>query len=167
MVSYGSCPDRRRAHVPLWRLLPRPSKVLRCPFHAPTTDHQLMELAGLSCAQALYRTFPPTSHPRVIVCCGPGNQGGDGLVAARHLRHFRYTPTVYLPKPGGKDIYQRLLRQCENLGVGVIKEIKDFERGLGESDVVLDAIFGGSGDRPPTARLAGIPPRMDARRGYR
>lgn len=33
-----------------------------------------MELAGLSCAQALARSFPVHTHQRVLVCCGPGNQ---------------------------------------------------------------------------------------------
>lgn len=34
-----------------------------------------MELAGLSCAQALQDAFPdPEKQGRVLVCCGPGNQ---------------------------------------------------------------------------------------------
>ncbi|KAK8846840.1 NAD(P)H-hydrate epimerase [Kwoniella newhampshirensis] len=103
---------------------------------------QLMELAGLSCAQALAKSYPASSHRRVMVACGPGNQGGDGLVAARHLHMFRYKPTIYLPKPGSKDIYQRLLRQCENLNIPVLKDVNEFKKGLGESDVILDAIFG-------------------------
>lgn len=44
-----------------------------------------MELAGLACAQTLATVYKRETHPRVLVCCGPGNQGGDGLVAARHL----------------------------------------------------------------------------------
>lgn len=60
---------------------------------------QLMELAGLSCAEAVYKTYPPTEKCKhVFVACGPGNQGGDGLVAARHLFHFGYIPTVWYPK---------------------------------------------------------------------
>lgn len=46
---------------------------------------QLMELAGQACAVALARVYDRDKYPRVLVCCGPGNQGGDGLVAARHL----------------------------------------------------------------------------------
>jgi len=67
---------------------------------------QLMELAGLACAVALAKVYERSSHPRVLVCCGPGNQGGDGLVAARHLNMFGYEPKIYMPKPGSKDIYK-------------------------------------------------------------
>jgi NAD(P)H-hydrate epimerase len=44
-----------------------------------------MELAGLACAQTLAAVYDKERYSRVLVCCGPGNQGGDGLVAARHL----------------------------------------------------------------------------------
>lgn len=43
---------------------------------------QLMELAGLSCAHAIARSF---DKGKILVICGPGNNGGDGFVCARHL----------------------------------------------------------------------------------
>ena len=51
---------------------------------------QLMELAGLSVALALTKAYPLSAEKsgNVLVCCGPGNNGGDGLVAARHLKMF-------------------------------------------------------------------------------
>lgn len=49
---------------------------------------QLMELAGLSVAVVISKIYSVTCHPNVAICCGPGNNGGDGLVAARHLRSF-------------------------------------------------------------------------------
>ena len=55
---------------------------------------QLMELAGLSVACSLASEYPPASHKRVLVIAGPGNNGGDGLVAARHLCHFGYSVEV-------------------------------------------------------------------------
>ena len=53
---------------------------------------QCLELAGLSVAQAVARCYPPqdlgVESPKVLICCGPGNNGGDGLVAAKHLFFF-------------------------------------------------------------------------------
>ncbi|KAK4394602.1 Pyridoxine/pyridoxamine 5'-phosphate oxidase 1, chloroplastic, partial [Sesamum angolense] len=49
---------------------------------------QLMELAGLSVATSIAEVYKPDEHNRILAICGPGNNGGDGLVAARHLHHF-------------------------------------------------------------------------------
>ena len=53
---------------------------------------QLMELAGLSCAHAIYDAYNDTiakkdsdKNIKSLIICGPGNNGGDGLVCARHL----------------------------------------------------------------------------------
>ncbi|KAL3179794.1 hypothetical protein MRX96_037776 [Rhipicephalus microplus] len=57
---------------------------------------QLMELAGLSVATAVAKSYPKatmTKGATVLVCCGPGNNGGDGLVCARHLKLFGYEPS--------------------------------------------------------------------------
>ena len=59
---------------------------------------QLMELAGLSCAHAVAKAFPERRGQRVIVLCGPGNNGGDGLVCARHLTMLGYEPVIHYPK---------------------------------------------------------------------
>ncbi|KAF5334327.1 hypothetical protein D9611_014146 [Ephemerocybe angulata] len=112
---------------------------------------QLMELAGLACAQTLATVYPKDRYPRVLVCCGPGNQGGDGLVAARHLGMFGYKPQVYMPKPGSKDIYKRLAKQCENMEIPILPpttDVSDLENALKSTDVIMDAIFGFS-FKPP------------------
>ncbi|KAI8052595.1 YjeF N-terminal domain-containing protein [Gilbertella persicaria] len=101
---------------------------------------QLMELAGLSVAQAVQKSFDNQKSPHVLVCVGPGNNGGDGLVAARHLCHFGFKPSLYYPKQPEKDLYQRLLVQCKNLQVPVYKETSDDL--IQKSDIILDALFG-------------------------
>lgn len=112
---------------------------------------QLMELAGLACAQTLERVYKRDKYPRVLVCCGPGNQGGDGLVAARHLGMFGYQPTIWMPKPGSKEIYKRLQTQCANMGIPTLPPSPDtssLRDALAHADVILDAIFGFS-FKPP------------------
>lgn len=100
---------------------------------------QLMELAGLSVSQALYKLHPPSSGTHILVACGPGNNGGDGLVAARHLHHYGYKPTLYYPKQSKNDLYARLTTQLKNLHIPFVT---DFSESLNEADYVVDAIFG-------------------------
>ncbi|KAK0654985.1 YjeF N-terminal domain-containing protein [Cercophora newfieldiana] len=100
---------------------------------------QLMELAGLSVSQAVYRVHPLSKGPRILVAVGPGNNGGDGLVAARHLRHYGYLPTIYYPKRSKNELYQRLAKQLEDLRIPFVD---DFPTALASTDHVVDAIFG-------------------------
>ncbi|KAK6360464.1 hypothetical protein TWF730_006606 [Orbilia blumenaviensis] len=100
---------------------------------------QLMELAGLSVANTVYKVHPLSNGERILVLCGPGNNGGDGLVAARHLWHYGYKPTIYFPKKGKNEIFERLSTQLRGLGVPFTE---DYEAALKETDHIVDAIFG-------------------------
>ncbi|UQC83846.1 YjeF [Colletotrichum lupini] len=100
---------------------------------------QLMELAGLSVSQAIYRVHPPSRGLNILVACGPGNNGGDGLVAARHLCHYGYKPTIYYPKRSKNDLYQRLAQQLVDLDVAFVD---DFLTAAKTTDHIVDAIFG-------------------------
>ncbi|KAI0403864.1 YjeF N-terminal domain-containing protein [Xylaria palmicola] len=100
---------------------------------------QLMELAGLSVSQVVYHVHPPNNGNRVLVACGPGNNGGDGLVAARHLHHYGYKPSIYYPKRSQNDLYQRLAKQLEDLDVTFVH---DFTSAIKSADHIVDAVFG-------------------------
>ena len=104
---------------------------------------QLMELAGLSVACAIAEVYPPRTHRRVLVLAGPGNNGGDGLVAGRHLHHFGYDVQVCYPKRTPKPIYEGLVTQLETLGVEFlhVDDVKS-EALVVTHDVVVDALFG-------------------------
>lgn len=108
---------------------------------------QLMELAGLSVSQAVYAVHPPSSGKRILVACGPGNNGGDGLVAARHLFHYGYNPTVYYPKPTKKPIFDGLQKQLVNLKIPFEND-KPFKQLAGNTDFIIDSLFGFS-FKPP------------------
>lgn len=89
----------------------------------------------------------------ILFSVGPGNNGGDGLVAARHLHHFGYNPTVLYPKPSSKDIYNRLIIQCKNLGIHFLDNLSSSDLQTHKHyDFLVDGIFGFGfkGDiRPP------------------
>lgn len=115
---------------------------------------QLMELAGLSVAAALADAYPLPGGQRVLIIAGPGNNGGDGLVAARHLYHFGYEPTVVYPKRSAKQLFVNLVTQCEQLRIPMLSEMpSDLVINF---DVALDAVFGFSfkgQPRPPFASM--------------
>jgi NAD(P)H-hydrate epimerase len=87
----------------------------------------------------VFKLQPVHKGKRILVACGPGNNGGDGLVAARHLFHYGYQPTIYYPKQSKNELYQRLRKQLEDLKVPFTE---DFPAALKQTDHVVDAIFG-------------------------
>eukprot|EP00644_Phytophthora_capsici_P014952 jgi/Phyca11/577356/estExt2_Genewise1.C_PHYCAscaffold_1090010 len=128
---------------------------------------QLMELAGLSVAAAVGKQFPSAAKAaessggfkRVLVVAGPGIMGhGDALVAARHLVHFGYSPSILYPKRSAKPLFQGLVTQCERLKIPFIEQIQDASTVDTTYDLILDGIFGFSFSgsiRPPFDHVVG------------
>jgi len=101
---------------------------------------QLMELAGLSVASVVSKAYPVEKHRRVLAVAGPGNNGGDALVACRHLVHFGYSPCVVYPKPGKTELFKNLVKQCSALHVPILDALPaNFDNSF---DLILDGIFG-------------------------
>jgi NAD(P)H-hydrate epimerase len=109
----------------------------------------LMESAGRLAAEALAEEVPGLAARKVVVLCGKGNNGGDGLVAARHLRRLGVSPRVFLLARGADlvgDAAANLARAREE-GVS-IEEIEDegaWSRNpldLDRDTIVIDALLG-------------------------
>ncbi|KAJ0024852.1 hypothetical protein Pint_08424 [Pistacia integerrima] len=113
---------------------------------------QLMELAGLSVATSIAEVYKPSEFNRVLAICGPGNNGGDGLVAARHLHHFGFKPFVCYSKRTPKPLYTGLVTQLESLSIPFVS-VEDLPLDLSKDyDILVDAMFGFSfhgTPRPP------------------
>lgn len=124
---------------------------------------QLMELAGLSCATAVARAYPISAliktRPSLLVICGPGNNGGDGLVCARHLKLFGYEPTVLYPKRPNKPLFQGLTTQCQKMEIPFLTEMPEAKVIDEAYNLVIDAIFGFSFNgavREPFGSILGV-----------
>ncbi|KAJ3226588.1 hypothetical protein HDU81_007232 [Chytriomyces hyalinus] len=111
---------------------------------------QLMELAGLSVAETAFQLVLERNNTKggsrsgmvVAVLCGPGNNGGDGLVAARHLTHFGLKPVVLVPKRVEREPFIGLMTQLKMLGVTVLTTLDDMDVVLSDAVLVVDAVFG-------------------------
>lgn len=113
---------------------------------------QLMELAGLSCATAIANSYPTEcfSEKQILVCVGPGNNGGDGLVCARHLKLFGYCPVVFYPKRTDKPLFVSLVQQCKGMNIPLIDCLPPVEEASIHYGLVVDALFGFSFKPPVT-----------------
>lgn len=122
------------------------------------TLQQLMELAGFSVAQSIQREYPLSSENRqkrqVFIIVGPGNNGGDGLVCARHLKLFGYDPVVYYPiRSKRTEFYGQLVNQLKFFQVPILSEDQQNVKWVEYLDpqktlCIVDAIFGFS-FKPP------------------
>ncbi|KAL0218632.1 hypothetical protein P9112_004285 [Eukaryota sp. TZLM1-RC] len=108
---------------------------------------QLVELAGQSAALAINEGLM-ISGKNVLVVCGPGNNGADGLVVARYLQQFGANVDVWEPKRSNKTSFLPLLRQQLDLfDVTLLEENASLD--FTKYELIVDALFGFS-FKPPT-----------------
>jgi NAD(P)H-hydrate epimerase len=120
----------------------------------------LMELAGQSITHAIYDIWKesimadPERKIETLFLCGPGNNGGDGLVAARHLMQYKnFVVRVMVMKDYESGPNKRLLQILRNLEVPIwnyseMEKEVIAEEGLAHSDFLVDALLGFS-FKPP------------------
>lgn len=108
----------------------------------------LMEAAGRAVADAARRLVPPGS--RVAVLCGPGNNGGDGFVAARYLKRASYDVRLFLFGEVSqlKGDAAEMARRFD----GPVRPLDPFQ--LESLHLVIDALFGAGLARPLDGRAA-------------
>ncbi len=127
-------------------------------WHIPAAC--LMELAGARAADAIRERFP-VAGASVVVACGPGNNGGDGFVVARHLalsgaevKVLRVDPPRTLSPESAQKLH--ILERMEL----PVHDIFDMEA-LGiavawceKADILVDALFGVGLTRAPSGLFA-------------
>ena len=108
----------------------------------------LMENAGRGVVEFLEERFAPLEQQRIVILCGRGNNGGDGLVVARRLRDKGLTPRVLLftdPRKVKGDAAVNL----ERLAISALPEVVEspeawqgIKPSLKGTTLVVDALLG-------------------------
>jgi len=114
----------------------------------------LMENAGSRVVEFLAESFAPLAEHRIVILCGKGNNGGDGMVIARQL-HTRIRPrSLDVVLAGGPEEFQggaaANLRMLEVCGCPVAHEITPAMRA---ATIVIDALLGTGLKGPATGRM--------------
>ena len=118
----------------------------------------MMENAGKALADVIVSRFAPVEAVRILVLIGPGNNGGDGLVAARHLTKAGAHVHLYLLNPRPED--DPNWSQCQKLGIPFTLADSDsggnLRRLLSRSHGVVDALLGTGATRSIQGELKAV-----------
>lgn len=114
---------------------------------APNTDalYDLMELAGAGIAAAVCRL---AAGADTLILCGPGNNGGDGYVAARLLQQAGHAVRVAAAVPPASELARRARAAWD----GPVESLE----AAASAPVLVDALFGTGLTRPLDSSIAEI-----------
>lgn len=121
----------------------------------------LMETAGTRVADYILSRFKNDS--RVVVLCGPGNNGGDGLVIARLLHRAGFKVFLYSTQEEGAYSGDAAINEniCLKAGLAPLRLTKEeclpkLWPELKNADLIVDALLGTGLDRKVEGVLAGL-----------
>jgi len=141
-------------HSSIWPLLDAKTVRQLEPQLQALSPLPLMERAGLAAAQLALAIAPHARH--FWVAAGPGNNGGDGLEAARHLHLWGKEVVVSLmPHPQGSPPQAQAARQrAHDAGVCIQNDLPErWLEQMDERDLCIDALLGIGATRPLEADL--------------
>lgn len=133
---------------PLALLTPQESDMMDHAASAVVQISRLMENAGWAVARAIRKRFAPC---RIVVVCGPGNNGGDGYVVARLLAQWGWSVRVVAmaaPREGSPA------HEAASHWEGPILPFD--VRSVEGADMVVDAVFGSGLKRPVQEDVAAV-----------
>lgn len=126
---------------------------------------RMMELAGSRVAEAILERYE-VSGRQILVLVGPGNNGGDGLVAGRYLAEAGASVAFYLFKPRDATADQNMA-SVEEMGLEVLlaeydQRFRVLRHRLRITDIVVDALLGTGVSRPIDGPLASLMEQLAA-----
>jgi NAD(P)H-hydrate epimerase len=122
---------------------------------------QMMNNAGEAAAKSICdfltaQTILNRSEFRssIVVLCGPGNNGGDGLVCARTLKERGADVQVFLLKQRGDN--DAVFVAVRNAGVPISTDLDQLRAWLSDANVIVDALLGTGISRPIEGELNAV-----------
>ena len=111
----------------------------------------LMENAGKAIAEEVIHILDGVVGRKIVLLAGPGNNGGDGLVAARYLDDRGANVSLYLFRQRKEDDTNFKLVREHDIPCAVLNDDADLEKldvELLSADAVIDSVFGTGNNRP-------------------
>lgn len=107
-------------------------------FQQQNSSYGLMQQVAWGISQRLITLFSQQKIKKIAVCCGQGNNAGDGYLVAKYLKQAGFQAHIYAAELGNsKDLASAVL-EAQRLGVQFYSHF-DFQS---EYEVYIDALFG-------------------------
>lgn len=107
-------------------------------FHQQNSSYGLMQQVAWGISQRLITLFSQQKIKKIAVCCGQGNNAGDGYLVAKYLKQAGFQAHIYAAELGNsKDLASAVL-EAQRVGVQFYSHF-DFQS---EYEVYIDALFG-------------------------
>ena len=129
----------------------------KCYEQYKLTEDILMEHAATALEKSVRELIE--KKKRVTIVAGPGNNGADGIVAARLLKGD-YKVRLYLPFGAKSEMAKLQLERAKSVGVKIVEKLK-------KSEVLIDALFGAGLNRELNSESQAIIEKMNAHNGYK
>ncbi|WP_333804899.1 NAD(P)H-hydrate dehydratase [Sulfurospirillum sp.] len=129
----------------------------RCYTTFGLTPEILMEHAGIALARAVKKKLTPTKS--ALFVCGTGNNGADGVVAAR-LLHGTFNVSIYFPFELKSNLAKLQLERAKKIGVPIVDALIN-------ADIYVDALFGAGLNRPLDEQNCALIEALNAKKGFK
>ena len=138
-------------------------------INEPIRSSELMERAAIAFSKVLMEKFPNRKN-RILIFCGKGNNGGDGLAIARLLIDEGYsnikTYIADFSAKSSQDFEYNLERlQLKDGLIFYIKTVEDLD--YEDTDVIIDALLGSGLNKPLTGDWEKLVKKINNLAGYK
>ncbi len=130
--------------------------------HEPISGLELMDRAAGKCAEWISEHYSPVKN--IIIVCGTGNNGGDGLSIASQLEK-KINASIYIVRHSDKasEDFTSQLKKCP---VGIkrveVSAVSQFAIEAKPSTLLIDALFGSGLNKPVEGLAAEVIGRMNS-----
>ncbi len=138
-------------------------------LNEPIRSSEFMERAATAFTKVFIDKFPDRKK-KVLIFCGKGNNGGDGLVISRLLfdkgYHYVQTYIADFSEKSSEDFELNLERlQLKDASIFYLKQAADLE--FSESDFIIDALFGSGLNKALTGEWKDLVKKINRFSGYK
>lgn len=107
-------------------------------FQQQNSSYGLMQQVAWVISQRLITLFTQQKIKKIAVCCGQGNNAGDGYLVAKYLKQAGFQVDIYAAEPGPSPDLVKAIQDAKQAGLQPYSHF-DFQS---EYDVYVDALFG-------------------------